>query len=207
MDAFTGMVASFGFTFAPQNWAFCSGQVIAISQNQALYSLIGTYFGGNGSVTFGYPDLRGRTPVGSSLMGTPPGLAAIGQGQLAGAQQVTLSIGEMPTHSHAASFTPGAGSPVTVDVQASTNAGTKRTAAGGDYIAGQAAIGSKPDIYVDAASAGTTVPLGGVTASGGGGSGTVSVGTTGNGSPFWILNPAQGVTFSICENGIYPSRN
>jgi len=82
----------FGFGFAPRNWMFCNGQILAISTNQALFSLLGTVFGGDGRTTFGLPDLRGR-----ATLGTGPGFV---QGQVGGEAAHTLTTAEIPQHTH-----------------------------------------------------------------------------------------------------------
>src|SRR5438067_3503009 len=87
----------FAGNFAPKNWAFCAGQILPIAQNTALFSLIGTTFGGNGQTTFALPDLRGRYPIGA---GQGPGLANYDLGQVGGTENITLTIGNMPAHSH-----------------------------------------------------------------------------------------------------------
>ena len=87
----------FAGNFAPSSWAFCAGQLMSISQNSALFSLIGTTFGGDGVTTFGLPDLRGRTPVG---VGNGAGIASIGWGQVGGVEQVTLTTLNLPSHNH-----------------------------------------------------------------------------------------------------------
>ncbi len=97
----------FGFDFAPRFWAFCNGQLLPINQNQALFSLLGTTYGGNGTVTFGLPDLRGKSMV---HIGQGPGLSNIVQGETAGVQTVTLSIPNMPLHTHSVSVAVNAGS-------------------------------------------------------------------------------------------------
>ena len=87
----------FGFTFAPRGWAFCNGQLLPISQNTALFSLLGTNYGGNGTTTFGLPDLRGRVP---NHFGQGPGLSNYTQGQSAGQENVTLIGSQLPPHTH-----------------------------------------------------------------------------------------------------------
>ena len=96
-DQFLGEIRMVGFSFAPVGWALCDGSLLPISQYQALFSLLGVTFGGNGTTTFGLPDLRGRAPVG---MGSGPNLAPITQGELAGNENVTLSTQQMPNHTH-----------------------------------------------------------------------------------------------------------
>lgn len=93
-DPFIAEIVMFGGNFAPRGWALCSGQLLPINQNQALFSLLGTTYGGDGRTTFGLPDLRGRSPVHA---GTGPGLDNVGLGQKAGNPDATL-----PAHSHTA---------------------------------------------------------------------------------------------------------
>src|SRR6202012_1911685 len=84
-DPFIGEIRIFGFNFAPEGWAMCNGQLLSINQNTALFSLLGTYFGGNGTTTFGLPDLRSRVPL---HMGQGTGLSNYELGQLGGAENV-----------------------------------------------------------------------------------------------------------------------
>ncbi len=98
MDSpFLGMIAMFGFNFAPRGWAFCNGQILPIAQNTALFSLLGTTYGGNGQTTFALPDLRGRVPIGQ-FQG--PGLSDYTLGQVAGSETVTLLSTQIPAHTH-----------------------------------------------------------------------------------------------------------
>ncbi|HEU4546070.1 MAG TPA: tail fiber protein [Microlunatus sp.] len=96
-EPFLGEIRAFGFNFAPQGWALCQGQTMSISQNSALFSLLGTMYGGDGRVTFGLPDLRGRTAI---SFGQGPGLSNRTQGELAGEEQVTLNAGQIAPHTH-----------------------------------------------------------------------------------------------------------
>jgi microcystin-dependent protein len=100
MDAFIGEIRLMGFTIAPKGWAFCQGQLLPINQNQALFSLLGTTYGGNGQTNFGLPDLRGRVIVSP---GQGPGLSKYAPGQQGGIEAVALQPTEIPNHSH--SFT------------------------------------------------------------------------------------------------------
>jgi microcystin-dependent protein len=86
-----------GFTFAPRGWAMCNGQILAINQNTALFSLLGTTYGGNGQTTFALPDLRGRVPV---HLGQGPGLSNYTQGEVVGTESVTLITNQIPAHAH-----------------------------------------------------------------------------------------------------------
>ncbi len=96
MESYIGEIRQFAFDFAPKNWAFCDGQELSIASNQALYTIIGTTYGGNGTTTFKLPDLRGRTPIHSN--NGQGGGAPLGQS--AGAETTTLSLNQIPTHSH-----------------------------------------------------------------------------------------------------------
>lgn len=96
-EPFLAGIIMFGGNFAPRGWAFCQGQILSIAQNTALFSLLGTTFGGNGQTTFGLPDFRGRTPVGT---GQGPGLPSIDLGEQAGEPTHTLIITEIPQHTH-----------------------------------------------------------------------------------------------------------
>ena len=105
-EPFLGEIRMVGFNFAPTGWAFCAGQTVAIAQNSALFALLSTTFGGDGRVTFGLPDYRGRSPVG---MGAGPGLTVVQQGEKSGTESVVLTSAQMPQHTHAAVFTGQAG--------------------------------------------------------------------------------------------------
>jgi microcystin-dependent protein len=96
-QAFIGEIRAIGFNFAPRNWAFCNGQVLSIQQNQALFSILGTTYGGNGTTTFALPDLRSRTPL---HFGQLLGGSSYTLGQVAGAEGVTLIQSQMPVHNH-----------------------------------------------------------------------------------------------------------
>lgn len=96
-EPFIGQIQPFGFSFAPKGWAQCNGQLLSISQNTALFSLLGTTYGGNGQSTFGLPNLQSRVPV---HRGVNVGIA-YPIGELAGREMVTLNIGELPAHNHA----------------------------------------------------------------------------------------------------------
>lgn len=97
MNPYLGMIIMFGGNFAINGWAFCQGQILSIAQNTALFSLLGTTYGGNGQTTFALPDLRGRTPVG---IGQGPGLSGIDLGQVAGSETITLLVNNLPAHNH-----------------------------------------------------------------------------------------------------------
>ena len=96
-EPFLGEIKMGGWNFAPRGYAFCNGQLLSIAQNTALFSLLGTTYGGNGQTTFALPDLRGRVPM---HWGQGPGLAPRVQGELSGTETVTLITQEMPFHNH-----------------------------------------------------------------------------------------------------------
>ncbi len=97
MEGTLAQIILFGGNFAPRNWAFCEGQLLAINSNQALFSLLGTIYGGDGRTTFGLPDLRGRVPI---HPGSGPGLSTYRLGQKGGIENVTLTINQIPSHNH-----------------------------------------------------------------------------------------------------------
>ena len=103
-DPYLGEIRIVGFTFAPVGWALCNGAIVSISQNNALFALLGVTYGGNGSSTFALPDLQGRSPVGT---GSGVGLSPIVAGQKSGTESVVLNIGQMPSHTHTAQVTGG----------------------------------------------------------------------------------------------------
>jgi len=97
-EPFLGEIRLFPYNFAPRGWAFCNGQLLSISQNIALFSLLGTTYGGNGQTTFGLPDLRGRFAMSS---GQGPGLSVRDLGEIDGTETVALTAAQMPAHTHA----------------------------------------------------------------------------------------------------------
>ncbi len=96
-EPFVGEIRMFAGNFAPRGWAFCDGQLLAVSQNDALFSLLGTIYGGDGRTTFGLPDLRGRIPIHA---GSGPGLSPRMLGAKFGTEEETLTVNQLPSHSH-----------------------------------------------------------------------------------------------------------
>lgn len=107
MDPFLGEIRPLPFNFAPTGWAFCQGQLIPISQNTALFSLLGTYYGGNGTSTFALPNFQGRVGINQ---GQGPGLSPYSIGEVGGSASVSLTIAQMPSHSHTMGASSVAGS-------------------------------------------------------------------------------------------------
>ena len=134
-EAFLGEIRMFGGNFAPVGWAFCQGQLLPISQNTALFSLLGTTYGGDGVQTFALPDLQGRVPLG---MGQGPGLSPYVEGQTGGAESFTLTTQQMPAHSHAVAAT---GSQSTTDPKGAVPANTQPPTPG----AAPKVYGASPD--------------------------------------------------------------
>lgn len=126
MDGYIGEIRLFAGTFAPMNWAFCQGQMLNVAQYSALFSILSTQFGGNGSTTFGLPDLQGRVPVGS---GNGSGLTPRANGQKGGAETVALSTANLPAHQHSV-VASNQGATVTTPSATAAPAGPPRTTPG-----------------------------------------------------------------------------
>lgn len=127
----------FAGNFAPRGWAFCDGQLLAVSQNDALFSLLGTIYGGDGRTTFGLPDLRGRVPI---HPGTGPGLSPRRLGAKSGSENETLTVNQLPSHTHG-------------PIRASQGSATDRTPAGNVSAEGAARIYRAPGATVSMSSA------------------------------------------------------
>ena len=211
-EPFVGEIRMVGFNFAPRGWAFCQGQMLSIAQNQALFSLLGTTYGGNGTTTFGLPDLRARVPVGMGA--NPPGLQPVQQGQMAGTQTTTLLLSNMPAHTHQATFAGtggGAPTPPTVTIAVASTDASENDPNGNIPAMLSAGRGSYTPLFAPASSATSGAHLGGVTvtpgSAGGITGGTVTLAAAGSSLPFSILNPYLGLNFIIALQGIFPSRN
>jgi microcystin-dependent protein len=172
-----GTIIYFAGTFAPRNWALCNGQLLQIASNTALFSIIGTTYGGDGRVTFALPDLRGRASIGA---GTGPGLPTYRLGQSGGTETNIMSIQTMPSHNHTASGV----------VKAKNGAGDE-TNPGGGYFA---TAGS--DLYAEESN--TDMAADSV---------SVTVGNTGSGTPINNMQPYLVVNHIICLTGIFPTRS
>ena len=138
-EPFLGEIRMFGSNFAPRGWALCDGQLLAISSNTALFSLLGTTYGGDGRTTFGLPDLRGRFPM---HVGNGPGLTPRPWGQKSGAESVTLTVAEMPQHGHAVTADPGNTSSPVDNLPAESNDSIYATGTSGSV--GPKAGGNQP---------------------------------------------------------------
>lgn len=213
-EPFLGELRWVGFNFAPRGWALCDGQLLPISQNTALFSLLGTTYGGNGQTTFALPDMRGRVPL---HPGQGPGLSERFLGEEAGQEAVTLGIAEIPSHSHTLSSHTHTIPALSVDVKTSSAAATGASAAGnvlatatlgqGGGGRGNGAGSHLTNIYnagpTDVSLAAGTAATAPATT--GGGSGTTMA--TGGSSPHQNMQPFLGVNCIIALQGIFPSRN
>lgn len=182
-DPFLGEIRMVGFTFAPRGWAFCAGQLLALAQNQALFALLGTTYGGNGQTTFGLPNLGGRVPVGT---GQSPGATNVILGEIAGTNNTTLTTSQMPTHNHSIIVSGGG-------TLASTEPGTAHTPASGSYLA---ASDQRNRQFASSGSA--TLAAAPITA---------NAAMSGGSQPLSIMQPYLGINFIIALEGIFPSRN
>lgn len=192
-EAFIGEIRTFGFNFAPRSWAMCNGQLLAISQNTALFSLLGTVYGGDGRTTFQLPDLRSRVPVHS---GQGPGLSNYPLGKSGGVETVTLNQNQMPSHTHI-----GNTSGFTVTFPASTVAATTPTPSPSVRL-GKAAGQDRdptPNIYTTGAA---DTDLGQFPATG-----NLTNENTGGSQAHENRMPYQVINYCICLQGIFPSRN
>jgi len=187
MDPFMALIASFGFNFAPYGWALCWGQQLSVAQNSALFSLLGTLYGGNGTSNFNLPDLRGRAMIG---MGQGPGLQNYIQGiQGAGG---TENSSALVAHTHAASL-----------INASATIKVNNTLGSGGTPSDRAnVLASSASALYNATAPNVTLNVGG-----GAVTGTVTVNPAGTGSSFSIMQPYLPINFSIATTGIFPSRN
>jgi microcystin-dependent protein len=181
-----------GWGFVNVGWANCNGATIGINQNSALFSLLGTTFGGNGVSTFNLPDAQGRTLIG---VGQGTGLANYAWGQKAGTENTTLTVSNMPSHNHTAAVT-GA----SVTVSAAAVAGGSATPTSAFNVLGDTTAGAR--IYAPSGST-ANVPLNGVVYT----PGSVAVGLAGGNQPFSTLQPYLAVYTLIAMQGIFPTRS
>ncbi len=188
MDPFIGQLLLFGGNFAPRGWALCDGQLLAINSYSALFSILGTTYGGDGRTTFALPDLRSRVPI---HPGTGHGLPTYKQGQQTGAPTVNLTVANLPAHNH----------PLTGAVKVKVADGSADSLqANGDALA--ASTNSRSNlIYKDTPAYTAGNELGGVDSSG------LQVGNRGQNQSFGIVQPSLGVNYIIALVGTYPSRS
>ena len=180
MDGTMAVITCFAGNFPPRNWTYCQGQILSIAQNQALFSLLGTTFGGNGQTTFALPDLRERTAVGT---GQGPGLSNITLGQVSGNANITLTTSNLPPHNHNGN--------VMVSMVCDANPGNE-VGPDGFYPAGfPLAYGTTATLNVNMRAPGCTATMQ----------------NAGGSQPLSIMQPYLAMNYVICLQGIYPSRN
>lgn len=181
----------FAGNFAPLQWAFCDGSLMSIAENTALFSLLGTTYGGDGQTTFALPDLRSRIPVGT---GQGAGLSNWDLGQVTGVEAVTLTNNNLPSHTHTLTSTLTA----TYSPQCNSNA-----SGGSDEVTGKVYGGvsnSTPMYAAPPANTNMKVSNGTIT-------GNLTVSPAGGSVPHSNIQPVIAMNYIICVEGIYPSRN
>ena len=183
-EPFIGEIKILGFNFAPRGYQTCNGQILSIASNTALFSLLGTYYGGNGQTTFALPDLQGRMPIGQ---GQGQGLPNYIIGEKAGSTNVTLTTSNLPAHVHTL------GAAAVVKIKASS-ANADEPSPDGNYPATTSAASYSGN------GATNNVFTGGTAVSG-------STDPTGTNIPVGIMNPYLVINYSIATEGIFPSRN
>lgn len=199
MEPFIGQIIMFGGNFAPRSWAFCNGQLLSIAQNTALFSILGTTYGGDGRTTFALPDMRGRVSIHSGGS-TGPGLSPYQLGQRGGTQTVNLSVLQMPSHNHLAAMS--GSETITFALGANSGDGTEATPEG-NYMANVPAIG-KNLVTPYSTTANTTMASQTVAATVSGG---VTVGLTGGSQAHTNIQPYLAINYIIALQGTFPSRN
>lgn len=178
---YLGQISMFAGNFAPRSYAFCNGQLLAINQNQALFSLLGTTYGGDGRTTFALPNLQSRLPI---HVGNGPGLSNYNLGQAAGSQMVTITSAEMPAHTH------------TLEA---TQTDATATAIGETVLPGKPTAGNNPAFYAAQGSGQAPLTFDALNAA--------ACSATGGSQPHTNLMPSLCISFIIALQGIYPSRN
>lgn len=188
MEPFIGQIMMFGGNFAPRGWAFCDGQLLPISSNSALFSILGTTYGGDGRTTFALPDLRGRSPIG---MGHGPGLSMRTQGEKGGSETTTLNVTNIPSHNH---------SVAPASFMASSQDATEQVPGtnGATTLASPIASGRPAAIYNSQTPDVTLNSSGGAVS---------STGNTGGNIPINNMEPFIAVNYVIALVGIFPSRS
>lgn len=181
-DQFVGEIRIVPFNFAPVGWAFCNGQILPISQNTALFSLLGTYYGGNGTSTFGLPNLQGSVPLHVGGSGQGPGLSPYALGQTGGETAVTLQQSQLPAHTHA--------------LQGSTATATATTPGPTMALATPPGNPRHPSTLYKPGAVTTPVPLD-----------SSALAPMGSSQPHNNMQPYLTLNFIIALQGIYPPRS
>ena len=175
MEAFIGTIILFAGNYAPNGWAFCDGQLLNVNQQEALFAVIGSTYGGDGKTTFALPDLRGRLPMG---MGQGPGLTSRPMGEQAGVESVALLLSQVPAHSH-----PLNASSQSADLNDPTGAVLAQTV--------DALLAAGPPLYTKNSPNATMA--------------ATSIAPAGGSQPHENMPPYLSLNYVICLDGIYPS--
>lgn len=196
-EPYVGQIRQGGWNFAPTEHALCNGQLVSIAQNTALFSLLGTNYGGNGTTTFGLPDLRGRAMI---HQGTLLGGSTYVVGEIAGVENATVLSSNMPAHTHTATFA----STSTLNASGAQPKASEEAPQAGSFLGHGIDAASKGALIAIYCPSGTATPigLGGLNIAG-----NVTVQATGQGLPLAILTPFNTVSAVIALFGIFPSRN
>lgn len=193
MEAYLAYIMYTAGTYAPVGWSLCQGQLMPVSQNGALYALVGNIYGGNGSQTFGLPHLGGRVAVGT---GQAPGISHNYQlGEVGGVEQTTIQTNQMPMHVHGI---PAQGGIPAVTDNTALDTSNQPEAGARLGVAYDTATSAAPAIYVPASVSGNTVNLAGSPAG--------MTGAAGGSQPLPILQPYLALNAVICISGLYPPR-
>lgn len=200
-DPFLGEIRMVGFNYAPYGWALCQGQTLSVSQNSALFALLGTSFGGNGQTTFELPDLQSRTPVG---MGQGLGLTAVQIGEEGGTENVTLTSSNMPQHTHAATVTGGGAVTGSIAIPATTATSGEGAAPGTSCVFGPINVSGHPGSLYSTAAPNTTLAPFNVSLQSA--APAIQNSIAGGSLPFSLRNPYVGINFIIALQGVFPSR-
>lgn len=202
MEGTIAEVRIFAGDFAPKGWAFCQGQLLNVTGNQAVYALVGTYYGGNGQTTFGLPDLRSRTVVG---VGAGAGLSAYTPGQKVGVEAVTLNSSQIPAHTHIATVSAATGNGIgNTTFYANPGNGTQQNGLNA-YIsmdntgqmqtyANTGTLSALDERSVEVTNVSIPNP-------------TITIGNSGASAPHNNIMPSIALNYIICIQGYFPSRN
>ncbi|PZX55695.1 phage tail protein [Algoriphagus chordae] len=180
MDDLLASIKLFAGNFAPRGYMLCQGQLLPIAQNSALFSLLGTTYGGDGRTTFALPDLNGRSAVGQ---GRGPGLTEVKLGEKAGAEQISISVANLPSHTHT--------------MMTSSAPGTTNSPVGNVIAASEVVVER----------GGSPIPINCYGSTPNGQLAATAIVSTGGNIPVQIRNPFLGLNYIICVQGIFPSRS
>lgn len=200
-EPYLGEIRIFAFDYPPVYWADCNGQLVQISQNQALYALLGTRYGGNGTTTFGLPDLQGRLPM---HLGNGPGLTPRILAQKGGAEQVTITTNQMPAHTHAVqtATTLTQTAQATATLVGATDSANANSPEGNNLAAGTNLYRSSPRTLKNMAASSIAVTQPAFSANT-----TVNIANNGGGHPTPTMPPFMVLRFCIALQGLFPQRD